>query len=662
MKKRTTTLLLAAILAVTISNSSAQVIYTIAGTGTPGYNGDNISASGAQIFYPTGVAKDTAGNLYISDQVNHRIRKLAPSGLITTVAGTGVAGFSGDGGPAVNAKLNGPYDIFVDTPGNLYIADQGNKRIRKVNTAGIISTIAGTGTAGYNGDGIAATAAQLNNAYAVAADNAGNVYISDVSNYRLRKINTSGIISTYAGTGVAGFSGDGGPSTAAQVAGTGKMCFDAAGNLIVIDVGNNIVRKITTGGTITTIAGSGSTTFGGDGGPATSAGLNNPLGIAIDTAGNLYISDYSHYRIRKVNTLGTISTIAGTGTSGFSGDGGAPISAMMIPQGLAIDKSNNLIITDINNHRIRRIVNPCVAPGPPTSTTAAAALDKCYGQSTTLSVLDPGLITWYALPAGGSVLGTGFNYITPALYADTVFYAEAKTCTTGTSRRAFPVTVKPNPVVNSSNDTTVCNGTSVILNGSGAASYAWSGGITNGIAFSPSATSTYTVTGTAVNGCTATATTIVSVITPDPTFADAGTMLTANSNTGTYQWYNCNTASIIPGETSQVFTATAGGDYALIIDESGCVDTSSCFNITFTGIQAGSAEIFEMYPNPAFAGEKIRISKAGNMHLKIYDIAGKLVAENEMQNEIILPELGPGMYFVNVLQDNTSCIRKLIIR
>ncbi|HEX8517110.1 MAG TPA: hypothetical protein VF868_13015 [Bacteroidia bacterium] len=283
----------------------AQIIYTIAGTGTAGYNGDNISASGAKLSSPTAVAVDTAGNIYIADQVNFRIRRITPTGVITTIAGTGVSGFSGDGGLATLAKISGAYDLWVDRYGNVYFTDTGNNMIRKISTSGIITRIAGLpGPAGFSGDGGLATSAKLNFPIGIAVDTAGNVYIGDANNNRVRKIDVSGIITTYAGTGVAGAAGDGGFATSAQLSNNGKMDFDKSGNLYISDNGSRKVRKIDLAGIISTVAGNGSGGSTGDGGLATSASFSYPFAISVDTTGNLFISDYTNKRVRKVNTSG----------------------------------------------------------------------------------------------------------------------------------------------------------------------------------------------------------------------------------------------------------------------------------------------------------------------------------------------------------------------
>lgn len=301
----------------------------------------------------------------------------AQEGIITTVAGNSVGsyngGFSGDGGPATAAQLDSPWDITIDTVGNLYIVDLCNQRIRKVDTVGIISTVAGSGpvglyNGGFSGDGGAATSAQLNTPCYVAADHAGNLYISDAANHRIRKINTNGIISTVAGNGVEGFSGDGGPATDAELRYPGGLSVDSNGNLFIADHSNNRIRKVDINGIITTVAGSGGVGiegggFSGDGGIASSAQLHEPMSVTVDSVGNLYIADSWNHRIRKVDTAGIISTVAGSGDGssdggfgGFSGDDGpAVVAQLKCPYDVSVDGAGNVYIADTGNYRIRKV-------------------------------------------------------------------------------------------------------------------------------------------------------------------------------------------------------------------------------------------------------------------------------------------------------------------
>ena len=331
---------------------NAQTITTIAGG-----NGDGLAATTVGFTYPNGVAVDTSGNVYVAFFDDNCVRMINTSGIITTFAGnSSTQGYSGDGGPATAAHLAGPRALAIDGSGNVFIADYWNNCIRKVDASGIITTVVGGDTCGYCGDGGPATFAGLSQPSGVMLDGSGNIFIASDGYSRIRKVNTSGIISTIAGNGTGGFSGDGGAATAAVLYSPHGLCIDSIGNLFIADFSNNRIRKINTSGIISTVAGNGTAGYSGDGGVATAANLNGPTRLAIDAGGNLIISDYNNNRIRMVNTLGVITTIAGNGTSGFSGDGAAATAAMLNgPSGLAINGTGNLIFADISNNRVRKV-------------------------------------------------------------------------------------------------------------------------------------------------------------------------------------------------------------------------------------------------------------------------------------------------------------------
>jgi hypothetical protein len=376
----------------------AQTISTIAGNNTSSYSGDGGSALSAAIGAPWGVSLDKYGNRYIADGMNNVVRKVNASGIITTVAGNGTPGYSGDGGAATSAQLNYPQAVATDNAGNIYIADDANYVVRKVNTAGIISTFAGTaGVGGYSGDGGAATSAQLYGAIGLAIDKKGNVYISDGNEY-VRKVDTSGIISTYAG-GTYGYSGDGAAATLAGMANPAGLAIDDTGNLFIADNQNNVIRKVDTFGTISTIAGDGylaesggfppTGAYNGDGGPAILAELNEPFGVAADKWGNIFIGDQSNNVVRKVDATGTITTVAGDGYNAsigygsYSGDSGLAVNATLnYPAGVAIDSVGHLYIADENNYVIREVQpitivatgGDTVCSGLPVTFTAASTI------------------------------------------------------------------------------------------------------------------------------------------------------------------------------------------------------------------------------------------------------------------------------------------------
>jgi trimeric autotransporter adhesin len=339
--------------------SGNGVISTVAGSQTEGYNGDGVLATSAGMKYPRGVTVDASGNIYIADDGNHRIRMVTKStGIISTVAGTGSYGYSGDGGLAITAGLYYPKGVAIDASGNIYIADSFNNRIRLVTkSTGIISTVAGSGLEGYSGDGGLATSAGLSYPNGVAIDVSGNIYIADSFNNRILMVTKStGIISTVAGVGSKCCSGYGVLAISNRLKLPNGVTVDASGNIYIADTYNNRIRLVTKSTCIiTTVAGTGSYGYSGDGGLATSAELFNPKGVAIDASGNIYIADTDNHRIRMVTkSTGVISTVAGTGLEGYRGDGVLATSvALYYPSGVTLDASGNIYIADSFNNRIR---------------------------------------------------------------------------------------------------------------------------------------------------------------------------------------------------------------------------------------------------------------------------------------------------------------------
>lgn len=336
------------------------IIVTVAGSDNWGYSGDGISATKASLVFPTRIALDSSRNLYVADEGDNRVRKIdALTGLISTFAGTGLRDFSGDGGPAANAGLYGPLGVAIDSSGNAYISDARNRRIRKVAAAtGAITTCVGNGSATYCGDGSPAVEARLAFPSGAVVDRSGNLYLSDTQNARVRKVDArTGLIATVAGTGISESSGDGGPGTQAGLVQPMGLAIDTAGNLLIADAWGNRIRRVdAVSGIITTFAGDGQPGFAGDGGPAAVASLNCPQRIALDSAGNLFIADLFNARIRKVDArTGIITTVAGNGDSFYSGDGAPALSAGFDPMGIALDAGGNLFIADGMNNRVRRV-------------------------------------------------------------------------------------------------------------------------------------------------------------------------------------------------------------------------------------------------------------------------------------------------------------------
>lgn len=329
--------------------------YTVAGNGTSGFSGDGGAAVQAQLRFPAGLAMDSQNRLYIADALNNRIRRVE-NGIITTLAGSGAYGFAGDGGSAINAQFKNPTALSISNDGTIFIADSNNHRIRKIDTNGLISTLAGTGDFGFSGDNGAANAAQLNLPQGVSVDRLGNVYIADTQNHRIRKVDTSGRITTIAGIGTAGFAGDGDFAALSQLNQPTSVRINSVGEIFVADSGNHRICKIDASGIIRTVAGAGISGFAGDNALAINALLNYPRGISFDRDGNLYIADTNNHRIRKVDLSNKISTIAGSGTAGFAGDGNTALSVLFnYPVDLWIDKGGNLFVADYANQRVRRI-------------------------------------------------------------------------------------------------------------------------------------------------------------------------------------------------------------------------------------------------------------------------------------------------------------------
>ncbi|HLK49195.1 MAG TPA: hypothetical protein VKT49_13730 [Bryobacteraceae bacterium] len=418
-------------------------INTVAGSSGTGFSGDGAAATSAALSQPYALAVDAQGDIFIADLGNLRVRKVDAKGNINTVAGTGFPGFSGDGSAATKATLTLPSGVAVDGSGNVFIADQWNLRVRKVASSNI-TTVAGNGGFSYSGDGGPATRAQFNGPQGVAvdpsgnvfvsdsrnavvrrigldhtivtlpgtalvfphglaADSAGNIYVADSLDNRVKRIGVDGSVVTVAGNGSPGFAGDGGPATSAQLNGPVGVAVDRANNLYIADFANNRVREVTTDGNINTIAGNGTQTYAGDNASATLAALNGPQGVAVDAAGNVYIADTNNHAIREVTRDGNIHTAAGTGVPGFLGDGGPPTSAQITgPSAIAIDNSGNLYVTDATM-RVRKIV-----PGLVITTIAGNGTAGYSG--------DGGIATLASFngPAGIALDGSGNLYVADA--------------------------------------------------------------------------------------------------------------------------------------------------------------------------------------------------------------------------------------------------------
>ncbi len=453
---------------VTLSTgSTCSIITTIAGNGTNGDTGDGGAATAATLAGIGSLVTDAAGNVYMADGYNNVIRKISTSGTITRYAGNAAGGYSGDGGPATAAGLYAG-GLAMDAAGNLYIADYTNNRVRKVSTSGIISTYAGNGTSGFSGDGGAATAAKLNNPGALAVDASNNLFIADNTNVRIRKVSPSGVITTYCGTGTSGYTGDGGAATAANITASCSMATDASGNLYLLDNTNARVRKVSTSGTITTFAGVGTAGFSGDGGAASSAMLNRPSGITVSVAGDLYISDQYNNRVRKINSSGIISSVAGTGTSGFSGDGGSATAAMLnLPTSIATNAGGDIFIGEYSNYRIRK-----VTAGTPSLPAITGATSVCLSSTTTLADSISGG-TWSSANSSIASVSTGGVVRGNSVGTTTISYTVSNTCGSSTVVKSMSVISTPYAGV-LSGPTTVCVGSTITIADSGATGGSWS--------------------------------------------------------------------------------------------------------------------------------------------------------------------------------------------
>ena len=391
----------------------SQIISTIAGNGVKGFGGDGAAATLANLTTPTGLSVDMSGDIYINDRGIFCVRKINHlTGIISAFAGTdSIQGFTGDNGPATNAKFSGNWGVVADRKGNVYISDQLNGRVRKVDASGTIRTIAGTGAYSSFGDGGPALSAGIMRPLGMALDTFGNLYVADPGHFDIRKIDTSGIISTVAGCGTSGYTGDGGPATLATFNVIYSINADDNGNLFICDADNNCVRKVNRAGIITTFSGNGFPGFSGDGGPANLATMYQPTGVVCDKSGNVYISDSYNNRIRKVNSAGKINTIAGTGVAGFGGDGGRAVYAVIDTPGfVTIDTNENLYFSEGGDARVREIKKALYFKNG-----HYQHLDACQYLSTSLDSilaaqdLDTGvLVSWsvYAPPHVGTVSGS----------------------------------------------------------------------------------------------------------------------------------------------------------------------------------------------------------------------------------------------------------------
>jgi hypothetical protein len=371
-------------------------IFTFAGTGAAGFGGDGGSATSGTLSQPMAVAWVSDGSALVADFGNHRIRRISPSGQITTVAGTGTDGYSGDGGPATSAQLSWPIDVEATADGGFLIADLGNKRVRRVSPAGLITTVAGTGQGGSQGDGGPATSARVGAPTGVAVTTDGGFLVADANAQRVRRVSPDGTITRVAGDGSAGGAGDGGPAVAAQLNVPVGVAALPDGGFLVAEYEGQRVRRVSAAGVITRVAGTGSAGFSGDGGAATAATLNKPVGVSATFDGGFLIGDSLNGRVRKVSADGTIATVAGTGVRGYAGDGGPALLAQLRSPAAAVETTNGaILVADNEDNRVRLVEGRPAENGPaspgeaPRSPAAPASVVRATAGSVYLPVVCP---------------------------------------------------------------------------------------------------------------------------------------------------------------------------------------------------------------------------------------------------------------------------------
>lgn len=706
-------------------NIISQNINTIAGNGTAGFTGDGGPATSAQLYDPKGICVDASGNVYIADFFGQKVRKInAVTGVITTIAGTGTAGFSGDGGLATSAKLANPISVCMDALGNLYISDGANNRIRKVNTSGIISTFAGTGVAGFSGDGSSATTAQINGAMGLFYSSNGYILFADRYNHRIRKILLStGVISTVAGIGTAGSSGDFGSPLSAQLNNPIGVCEDQSGYLYIADSGNNKIRNTDLLNRILTFSGTGATTSTGDGGSANLATFSGPNSISIDANENIYLIDNTNNTVRKIDKVTSLITrYAGNGTAGYSGDGGLATNAQLWqPFGVFSDKVSNIYVSEIGNDVVRKVNGPsstasftstaivCIGSTISFTNTSINAISYSwnFGDGGTSTNINPShiynltgtytvqliaqnpngndtiekYIEVYPLTptitANGSTnLCQGKNLILNsnfssgnAWYRNGTFLSSTQSCTVSTAgnyvvqvtnlcgthlSNTLTISIIPSPTI-SVNSGSICSGKSFTIIPSGASTYTYSSGSS---IVSPTTNSSYSVSGTGANGCVSNVNAISNVIVnsnPTVTAISTNSLICIGESTtlyasgaNTYTWTNgvTNNIAFSPSVTA-TYTVTGA-------------DLNGCINSDIIQVQVNTCtSLFEslynpslvIYPNPTSGQLNISGIDINQKQVTITNVVGDNVRMVETNgNKVVsvdVKNLSPGVYFIN---------------
>ncbi len=657
-----------------------QVITTIIGRGTPGFMADGSAATSGTISHPSCIAVDDDGNIYYGDYGYARVRRVNRAGIINTFAGNGVFSYTGDGGPATAASLFEILSVAVDASHNVYIADGHSRVVRKVDPSGIITTYAGNGISGYSGDGGPATAAQLSLPTSVAVDGAGNVYIADGSNQVIRKVDATGVISTFAGNNIAGFSGDGGPATAAQLHLPTAVATDHSGNVYIADAGNYVIRKVNAAGIISTVAGIGVDGYTGDGGPATSASISYVEGINTDVMGNLFIAEKFSHVIRKVNAAGIISTVAGNGfgagggtaSGSFTGDGGqATAAGLNMPGDVALDAIGNMYISDYYNDAVRKVSG------------ISGTTHICTGNVTTFNAAVAGGV-WASSMPGVADVGTSSGLVTGIAAGTAIIYYSIGT---DTARTTVYVDAAPTAGTITAPDS-MCAGTSITL-ADPAPGGIWS--LSNGNAHNIGGIITADLPGLdtvrySINyTCgTATAQHVITIAQPD-----AGTVVGPHSicvgDTVAFTdsapggiWITFDTANAImiapgvvkaksigPGNINYLVLTTIPTCSALATFNFSVVFNLSCGPdaVANTVLHTGETRI---YPNPATGTvnvEMAAINEARN--ITISDMLGRTMLTATAQPNATKAEvnlhLPPGTYTLSVHSSTATNVHKLVV-
>jgi trimeric autotransporter adhesin len=682
--KKLTILVLLLPFSFSLLKAQTGIINTIAGNAGHGYNGDNIQATTATLYTNNGVAIDETGNIYIADSQNNRIRKVATTGVITTIGGNGAAGYSGNGGQATAAEINTPWCVRADTLGNIYFSDQGNNVIRKITAAGIISTIAGNGRRGYSGDGGQATAAELRTPYGIGLDKNLNLYIADGANNVIRKVTYStGVITTVAGNNHAGFTGNGGQATVAELSGPEGVAADQSGDIYIADFNNSEVRKVSSAGIITDYAGNGIANFNGDAGLADTMNLYFPANVTISPAGNIYIADEGDGVVREVMVATNMMyVIAGDVNDGFSGDGGPAVNAQLNqPTDMMTDKNNNVYIADQANNRVRKITAGCAGD---TVRTAAFNYPECNGfhdgiaASFPSSPFEPYTYLW---SPGGATTNT-VNGLSAGIY--TVQVTDALGCV---AKGTIDIT-QPAAIVVTTSNYSVCLGEQVTLSatasdGNAPYTYQWLTGSTND-------TSTIrvfrniedTIFVNDNTGCFSYAVANITALPIPNVILNAESYsvcvnITVDSLYGIPSGVNSTYSG--PDLTGNIFNPNAAGvgTYTFTYkytDSAGCSNTATQSIIVAncsTGIDAlDNGERIAVYPNPASNQFTVQLrSEDAASLIRLYTITGQQVyehkyttTENSQLSTINTQALPNGIYFLKVvLNDGNTLVQKVDI-